>query len=194
YEVSLAGARRGCSTHRPSKRLTAMLGAKFDTDPGLTIGPRATFPRYASALRHPLVTCASSATRPCLAPARLVTTCRVLPVGLKLLEAVLLLQRTGGLLSAMEVVMNRRLRAVLAHKIHHKVNVIIASLRRAVVERCPPHRGLRPFRIIELHRRKKVSGDRSPLLVSERPFIGTQRQRAVPHVTACNLHAICALR
>src|SRR5690606_13155199 len=175
--VSRAGARRGCSTHRASKRLTAMLGAKFDTDPGLTIRPRETFPRNASGLRHPLVTCPSSATRLCLALARLVPTGRVLPVGLKLLKPVLLLQRTCGLLSAMEVVMNRRLRAVLAHKIHHKVNVIISSLRRAVMERCPPHPGLRPFRIIELHRRKKVSGDRSPLPVSKRPFIGTQRQR-----------------
>ncbi len=58
----------------------------------------------------------------------------------------------------------------------------------------PPARSLRALVVIELHRGDEVAGDRSPLLVGQGALVGSQRQRAVPHVAALDVHVVRGTR
>ena len=49
-------------------------------------------------------------------------------------------------------------------------------------DRHPAARGLGALVVVELHRPHEVVGDLAPLLVAQLALVGTQRQRAVPHV------------
>nr|WP_286219578.1 hypothetical protein [Paraoerskovia sediminicola] len=98
-----------------------------------------------------------------------------------------LLERARRALRADEVVVDARLRAILTHQIHCKVNVVVALLRHTVADSDPAARRLRTFVVVEAHRPHEVVSDRAPLVIGQQPFLRTKRERAMPHVTARNI-------
>src|SRR5690606_40545088 len=90
------------------------------------------------------------------------------PYRLQLLQAVLHLERAHRSLGAAEVVVHRRLRAVLTHKVYGQVDVIVAVRRDTVTDGDPPARCLRALIVVEPHRAHEVVRDRDPLLVRQR--------------------------
>lgn len=61
------------------------------------------------------------------------------------------------------------------------MDVMVAFLARAVVDRSPPALRL-PAGLGEAHRVHEVVGDVAPLLVGQGSFFSAQAQRSVPHV------------
>lgn len=76
--------------------------------------------------------------------------------------------------------MGRCFGAVFPDQGYRNVDVMVAVLARAVVDRRPPALGFSAGRS-EAHGVHEIIRDVAPLLVRQRPFFGAQTQRAMPH-------------
>ena len=74
------------------------------------------------------------------------------------------------------------------------MNVVIPILRYPMMDRSPPTRIPRTLLVIELHQRNEVLSNLLPFTIRKPPFLRTQRQRAMPHMPARNIHAIALVR
>jgi len=93
-----------------------------------------------------------------------------------LLEAVLRFEGSRRVLRALEVVVDRCLRAVLADQVHNNMHVVVPVRRHAVPHCHPTAWSLGALVVVEPHRLDEVAGDRTPLLVGQQTFLGAQRQ------------------